>query len=98
MTYVFTYIYSAKRDGESVSGQGSVKIISTGNKITESTIYGENGAINIVKYMLGRDHNMINIDVSPMGWFKFDDEEIEDTPTIIKADKLQESAVFSNEK
>ena len=82
MSYVFTYIYSAKRDGESVSGQGSVKIIATGiNKITESTIYGENGAINIVKDMLSRDHNMVNIDVSPMGWFKFD-EEIEDTPTI----------------
>lgn len=75
MTYLFTYIYSGKRNGESVSGQGSVKIIATGiNKITESTIYGENGAINIVKDMLSRDHNMANIDVSPMGWFKFDED------------------------
>ena len=76
MTYLFAYIYSAKRDGESVSGLGSVKITAPGtNKITESIIYGENGAINIVRYMLSKDHNMTNIDVSPMGWFKFDEEE-----------------------
>ena len=75
MTYLFTYIYSANSIEGSVSGHGSVKIIAEGiNKITESTIYGENGAIDIVKDILAKDHNMTNITVSPMGWFKFDED------------------------
>lgn len=75
MTYLFTYSFSANSINGPVSGQGSVKITAEGtNKITESTIYGENGAIDIAGDMLRKDHNMTNIVITPMGWFKFDED------------------------
>lgn len=77
MKYLFAYAFSGTRGDIPISGQGSMIMTTTSNKITEKLIYDEeNGALSIVKKSI---LSTVDIDerylkLTPMGWYKFDEE------------------------
>ncbi len=75
MKYLFTYYYGATTPQKIYgTGQGAIVMTLTGtDKITEDTIFGERGAVNIVKEALEKD-GYTDVKLTPMGWFKFDKE------------------------
>lgn len=77
MKYLFTYSVKGKKDGLPVSGTGAMPIKATDtDKITESLIYGEGGAIDLATDALHKE-GLTDVSVAPMGWFKFDEENKE---------------------
>ena len=74
MKYLFTYNYEAKKDGgHHVNGSGSMIITAEeANKITFSMIFGLDGAVSMAEKCI-MEEGMYDVEVAPMGWFKFDE-------------------------
>ena len=72
MKYLFTYNYEAKKEGGyHVNGSGSIVVNAEGaNKITDSMIFGEAGAVSLAKKRI-MEEGVYDVKVAPMGWFKF---------------------------
>ena len=74
MTYLFTYCWSGRENGLVKSGNGSMDIrMTNSDKITVDAIYGKGGAKEMATKAL-EDSGMTEIELCPMGFFKFDEE------------------------
>ena len=69
--FLFTFSYSYRKDSKDYSGIGSARICNISNKITESKI---DNAIDVVTQNF-KDDGCYDINIIPMGWFKFDEDE-----------------------
>ena len=76
MKYLFIYKFKCTlSDGTIRFADGSTVITNqSDNRITKDCIFGDNGAVDIVKRGI-EETGGTDVTVAPMGWFKFDDED-----------------------
>lgn len=75
MKYLLTYAYEGIREGKPISGQGSTVMAVIGiDKITPEII---TDAVEWVRNDFIKGGTRIN-NIAPMGWFKYDEEDLED--------------------